>query len=103
MRSFHMFRQPEPLREIKIAPDETGTAQRVSAEIAELAIRRTVAAGAGSGARIDARYKRIRVEPLDGSRLRDAGMDECSYSGTPGTTLAYCGPLPCTMPFPFAE
>src|ERR1700733_7501065 len=30
-------------------------------------------------------------------------MELCSYSGTPGTTLANCGPLPFTIPSPLAE
>src|SRR5271166_4062080 len=68
----HMFRQLEPLGEIEIAPNEIGTAQRVSAEIAELARGRAVAAGAGAGARIHRRNEGVRVEPLNGSRLSDA-------------------------------
>jgi hypothetical protein len=31
------------------------------------------------------------------------GIGLCSYNGTPRTTLANCGPLPFTMPLPFAE
>src|ERR1035437_9347252 len=31
------------------------------------------------------------------------GIGLCSYNGTPGITLAYCGPLPWTMPLPLAE
>src|ERR1700722_9141245 len=29
-------------------------------------------------------------------------IELCWYTGTPGTTLAYCGPLPWMMPFPLA-
>ena len=69
----HVFGQLEPLGEIQIAPDEIGAAQRVSAEVAELAICRIIAAGTGAGAWIDSGNERIGIEPLDGSRLRDAG------------------------------
>ena len=69
----HALGQLEPLGEVQIAPDEIGTAQRVAAEIAELAVLRTVAARARARARIDRRNERIRIQPLDGSRLRDAG------------------------------
>src|SRR5260370_36865851 len=31
------------------------------------------------------------------------GIGLCWYSGTPGSTLAYCGPLPWTIPLPLAE
>ena len=72
MRSFTCSAELEPLRQIQIAPHEIGTAQRVAAEIAELAVRRIVAAGARAGARIDRRNERVRVEPLNRSRLRHA-------------------------------
>src|ERR1039457_1317587 len=67
-----MFCQLEPLGQIQVTPEEIGTAQCVPSEIAELAILRTVATVAGAGARIDGRNKRVRVEPLDGSRLSHA-------------------------------
>src|ERR1700733_3812025 len=66
-----MFGQLEPLGKIQIAPNEIGTAQRVSAEVAELTIRRAVTARASAGAWIDRGDESVRVEPLDGSRLRD--------------------------------
>src|ERR1700733_2778381 len=68
-----MFGQLEPLGKIQIAPNEIGAAQRVSAEVAELTIRRAVTPRASSGAWIDRGDESVRVEPLDGSRLRDPG------------------------------
>src|SRR5207245_5334564 len=64
-----VFRQLEPLGQIQVTPEEIRTAQCVPAEIAELAVLRTVAAGTGADARIDDRNKRVRVQPLDRSRL----------------------------------
>src|SRR5260370_743316 len=69
----HSLMQSKPLRQIQIVPVEIGTAQGVAAQIAELAVFRAVAAGAGARARIHRRNKRIGVEPLNGSRLRNAG------------------------------
>ena len=47
--------QREPFREVEIAPGEIGAAQRVAAEVSELAIRGAVAAGACARAGIDGR------------------------------------------------
>ena len=55
----HALRQLKPLCQIEVAPSEVGTAEGVAAEIAELAVLRVVAAGAGACARID-RPKRMR-------------------------------------------
>jgi hypothetical protein len=48
----------KPLRQVKIAPDEIRTAQGVAAQIAELAVLRSIAAHASARARIDYRYER---------------------------------------------
>src|ERR1019366_9083027 len=61
----HALRQLKPLGQIQVAPEEIRAAQCIPAEIAELAILRTVAAGTGAGAWIDDGNKRVRVEPLD--------------------------------------
>ncbi len=65
----HSFAQSEPLRQVKIAPEEIWTAQRVSSQISELALLRTIAAGASASARIHSGNKRVRVEPLNRSGL----------------------------------
>jgi len=70
----YAFRQLKPLGQIQVAPEEIRPAQCVPTEVADLAILRTVvAASASARARIDNRNKSIRIEPLDRSRLRDAG------------------------------
>src|SRR5580658_10514542 len=69
----HTFRQLKPLGQIQVTPDEVGTTQCVPPEIAELAIGWAITACTCAGARIDGRNKRVRVEPLDGSRLSHAG------------------------------
>ena len=68
----HVFSHREPFRQIKVVPHEAGTPQGIATEISELAILRVVAAVAGSGTRIDCRDKRIGVEPLDRTGLRNA-------------------------------
>src|SRR5271170_261579 len=68
----HVFSHREPFRQIKVVPHEAGTPQGVATEIPELAILRTVAAVASSGTRIDCGGKRIGVEPLDRTGLRNA-------------------------------
>lgn len=65
--------QFEPLCEVKIAPDKGGAAQRIPAEIAELAICRVVSTYASARTGINGRNKRVGVEPLNCSRLGDAG------------------------------
>src|SRR5208282_2597477 len=68
----HVFTHREPFRQIKIVPHEARTPQGIATEIPELAILRTVAAVASSGTRIDCGGKRIGVEPLDRTGLRNA-------------------------------
>jgi hypothetical protein len=68
----HAFGQLEPLGQIRVAPEEIGTAQGVPAQTAELAVLQTVTPHTGTGARIDNRNERVGVEPLDRSRLTDA-------------------------------
>src|SRR5208337_2045336 len=68
----HVFTHREPFRQIKIVPHEARTPQGIATEIPELAILRTVAAVASSGTRIDCGDKRIGVEPLDRTGLRNA-------------------------------
>lgn len=49
-----------------------GSAERVSAEIAELTILGAIASEARAGTWIDGRDKGIWIEPLHGARLRHA-------------------------------
>ena len=69
----HALGQRKPFRQVEVAPEEIRPAQRVAAEVAELAILRRVAAGAGARARIDGRDEGIGIEPLNRARLRHAG------------------------------
>ena len=71
----HALRHGKPLREIEIAPDKIGAPQRVAAKVPELAIFRCVASVASARARVDGRNKCIGIEPLNRSRLRDAGNE----------------------------
>src|ERR1019366_6804914 len=61
--------QPELFCNIEIGPEEIWAAERVSAQIAELARLGRVAAGAGPRGGIDSGNKRIRIEPLYGAWL----------------------------------
>ena len=100
----HVLVQRKPFGEIEIAPEEIGTAQRVAAEISELAILHRIPAVARSGAGIDRGNKSVGVQPLNRPRLGHAWDVAVAAIGTaPGTRLANCGPPPCTMPFPLAE
>ena len=64
--------QGKPFRKIKVAPEEIGTTQGIAAEVSELAVLWVVAAGTLACARINRRYKGVRIEPLDRAGLRDA-------------------------------
>ena len=68
----YLFGELECFGQIQVAPEKIGAAQCVPAQVAELAVPCAVAARAGPGARIDGRNKRVRVQPLDGSRLGHA-------------------------------
>src|SRR5579884_389398 len=48
----HALAQRKPLRQVQIAPDEIGPAERIPPQVADLAVRRNVAPGAGAGTRI---------------------------------------------------
>ena len=99
-----VLRQGEILGKVEVIPDEIRPAQGVAAEVSELAGRRAISANASAGAGVNGGGKGIGIEPLNGAGLRHPGNGVgARYKGTPGTTLANCGPLPCTMPFPFAE
>ena len=101
---FHALAQWEPFGEVKIAPEKIRSAQRVASQVAKLAIGRAVAARAGSGAGIDGGDKGVGIEPLKGAGLRHSGNGMSGHKAErPATTLANCGPLPCTTPFPLAE
>ena len=67
-----MLGQGKQFRKVEVTPRKIGTAQRVAAEVPELAILRTVASEACSGARVHGRDKGIGIEPLNRTRLRDA-------------------------------
>ena len=69
----HVLGQREPFGQIEITPDKIGTAQRVAAEVSELAVLRAVSAVARAGARVDGGDKRIGIEPLNRAGLRHAG------------------------------
>ena len=62
----------KPFRKIEVTPEEIGAAQSIATEVSELAMLWVVAAIALPGARINSRYKGIRIEPLDRARLRYA-------------------------------
>src|ERR1017187_3374725 len=64
--------QRKPFRKIEITPEEIGTTQSIATEVSKLAMLRIVATRALSCTRIDGRHKCVRIEPLDGARLRDA-------------------------------
>ena len=68
----HVFSHREPFGEIEVVPHEARTPQSIATEIPELAILGAVAAVASSGTRIDCGDKRIGVEPLDRTGLRNA-------------------------------
>ena len=68
----HLLAQRKYFRQIEIAPHKIRAAQRVAPQRSELAILRRVPARASARARIDARHKRTRIEPLHRPRLRDA-------------------------------
>src|ERR1022692_2768026 len=99
----HPLAHRKPFREIEVIPDEIGATQGVAAEVSELATLWVVATGALPSTRINRGNKRGRIEPLEGARLGYTGEGRMLIGGTPVTTLANCGPLPCTMPFPLAE
>ena len=67
------FGQRKPLGEVEIAPGEIGTAEHVAAEISELTILRIVAAVARASTWVYGGDKRIGIEPLHCSWLRDIG------------------------------
>jgi len=99
----HVLAKGEPFCQVEVAPEEIRTTQGITAEVSELAILCAVAAIALPCTRIDRRHKCIRIKPLQCSRLRYTRNRMMLYSGTPGTALANCGPLPCTCRFRFAE
>ena len=68
----YMLGHREPFCEIKVIPDEIRTAQRIAAEVSELAMLGVVAAEALSGTGINGRDEGIRIEPLDRARLSHA-------------------------------
>ena len=68
----HVLAYREPLGEIEVVPDKSGAAQCVPGEVTELAVLRTVAARASSGAWIHCGDEGVRIKPLEGSRLRDS-------------------------------
>jgi len=71
-----MLAQRKPLRQIQIAPDKIRSSQRIAPQIAELAALRTVASGARTGTRIDGGNERIRIQPLNRTRLHYASIDQ---------------------------
>ena len=100
----HMLRQLKPLGKIQVAPDEIGAAQRISAEVAKLTIRRAVTARTSAGTWIDRGDESIRVEPLDGAGLRDPRDRSVFVYGHAGDNARILR-TGCSwmMPFPFAE
>ena len=99
---FHALGQREPFCQVEVAPDEIGTTQCIAAEISELAILRV----SPPEQRRCSDQPPIRRRPGSATglcRVGYTGDRMVRISGTPGTTLANCGPLPCTMPFPLAE
>ena len=68
----HPLGHRKPFREIEVIPEEVGTAEGIPTEVPELAVLRVVAARALPCARINSRYKGVRIEPLDRARLRYA-------------------------------
>jgi hypothetical protein len=72
----HVLVNGKLLGQIQIAPGEVRSAQRVASKIPELAVLRRVSAIAGARAGIDSRDKGIGVQPLEGSRLGDAGIGD---------------------------
>src|SRR5579871_212471 len=68
----NVFAQRKPFGQIKIGPYKIGAAQRVSSEIAELAILRVISAGTSSCAWVHSRDERVRIEPLHCPRRRHA-------------------------------
>ena len=65
----HMLGHRKPFCEIEVIPDEIRPAQRIAAEVSELAMLRVVAAEALSGTGINGRDEGIRIEPLDRAGL----------------------------------
>src|SRR5208282_4343888 len=68
----HMLGQGEPFCQVEVTPEKIRTAQRVAAEVSELAILRVVATITLPGAGIDGRDESVGIEPLKCSWLCDA-------------------------------
>ena len=68
----HVFPQREPPGYVKIAPREVWAAECIAAEIAKLAVLRSITAHTRTRAWIYSRDKGVGIEPLNRSRLRDA-------------------------------
>src|SRR5216684_3264955 len=65
----HVLRHGEPLRCVKVAPEEVRTAESIAGQIPKLAVFCRVAPIARACRWINRGDERIRIEPLDRSRL----------------------------------